>query len=339
MRDEGNKQPRRSAMPSLYEFVEGILGGDRVLLSRAITLVESSRVEHDTLAQQLLEQLHSHCGRTLRIGITGAPGVGKSCLIDALGNYLLDRETNRLAVLAVDPTSAISGGSILADKTRMQRLVTKDRAFIRPSPSSGHLGGVAHRTREAMMLCEAAGYSIVIVETVGVGQSEFAVRAMVDFFLFLSAAGAGDELQGIKRGIIELADTIVITKADGDNVTHAAQAQRAFENALQFISSPTENWQVPVQVCSAINNDGIEELWKTIERQHNSTKDSSAFHRRRQQQAVDWMHTLIKDRIQRFMNRDPNVSKLLKSLEQSVRAGTLTSRAAAQELCNAAGWW
>jgi LAO/AO transport system kinase len=338
MRDEGNKQPRRSAMPSLYEFVEGILGGDRVLLSRAITLVESSRVEHDTLAQQLLEQLHSHCGRTLRIGITGAPGVGKSCLIDALGNYLLDRETNRLAVLAVDPTSAISGGSILADKTRMQRLVTKEGAFIRPSPSSGHLGGVAHRTREAMMLCEAAGYNIVIVETVGVGQSEFAVRAMVDFFLFLSAADAGDELQGIKRGIIELADAIVITKADGDNVTHAAQAQRAFENALQFISSPTENWQVPVQVCSAIDNDGIEELWQTIERQHNSTKDSGALHRRRQQQAVDWMHTLIKDRIQRFMNRDPNVSKLLKSLEQSVRAGTLTSRAAAQELCNAAGW-
>jgi LAO/AO transport system kinase len=254
-------QARRRRRPELGidDHVEGILAGDRVILGRTITLIESLKPEHNDMALAVMERILPHTGKSIRIGITGVPGVGKSTFIEALGT-LLTREGHRLAVLAIDPSSSISGGSIMGDKTRMEKLSADAHAFIRPSPSAGSLGGVARKTREAMLICEAAGFDVVLIETVGVGQSETLVHSMVDFFLLLMLAGAGDMLQGIKRGIMELADAVAITKADGDNLLASRRARHEYETALHYLTPSVPGWHPPVQTCSALTGEGIQEV-------------------------------------------------------------------------------
>ena len=322
--------------PSLDEYVDGVLGGDRAMLARAITLVESSAPAHAPLAARLLERVLPHSGGALRVGITGAPGVGKSCLIERLGGHLTGRG-RRVAVLAVDPSSSISGGSILGDKTRMVHLSRDPAAFIRPSPSSGSLGGVARSTREAMLLCEAAGFDVVLVETVGVGQSEITVRSMVDFFLLLMLAGAGDELQGLKKGVIELSDALVVTKADSDNVQQAERARAEYARALTFLSPVTRGWKVEALSCSSVTGVGIPELWALVERHQQQGQQSGTLQERRQAQALDWMHSLIARRLELDFYDNPAVTALRGELEQAVRQGQITPSAAATRLLEAAG--
>ena len=256
-----SRAPRRL---SPRQYVDGVLGGDRVVLARAITLVESELPEDRGLAADVLDGVLPHSGRARRVGITGVPGVGKSTFIDTLGMHLVRDRGERVAVLTVDPSSPVSGGSILGDKTRMERLAMEDRAFIRPSPARGHLGGVARRTRETVLLCEGAGFENVLVETVGVGQSETAVRSMTDFFLLLMLAGAGDALQGIKRGIIEMADAMAVTKADGDNVAAAERARHEYASALHLFPASPDGWAPVVVTCSALTGAGIAELWAAV---------------------------------------------------------------------------
>jgi LAO/AO transport system kinase len=327
----------RSARPRRLtedEYVSGILEGNRTVLARAITLVESRAPSDEELAQKVLERILPHAGRSLRIGISGVPGVGKSSLIEVLGKQLLS-EGKRVAVLAVDPSSPISRGSILGDKTRMPLLAQDPRAFIRPSPSSGSLGGVARATREAMLIVEAANFDVILVETVGVGQSESAVRSMVDFFLLLMLAGAGDELQGIKRGLIELADTLAITKVDGDNLVRARRAQRDYVQALQYLAPASEDWRVEVVSCSAITAAGIEELWRIIQRFFNEGSASGSIQRRRAAQSLDWLHALVAEELQRRFYAHPVIQQLLPELEERVRSGELPPGAAVLRLMSA----
>ena len=313
------------------DLVEGILSGDRVRLSRAITLVESTRPEHQAQAQDIIQACLPHTGRSLRLGITGVPGVGKSTFIESLGTRLTDAG-HRLAVLAVDPSSTRSKGSILGDKTRMAALAADPQAFIRPSPSAGSLGGVARATRETMMLCEAAGYDIVFVETVGVGQSEVAVHAMVDFFLLLALPGAGDELQGIKRGIIEMADTVVVNKADGGNVDRARQARAAYRNALNLFPVPASGRRPPVLLCSAETGAGIDAVWETITEHIEHVKQTGFFDQHRRDQARHWMHQTIEQRLRDDFLADDQVQSALPEIERAVLDGALSSFAAAQQL-------
>lgn len=327
----------RQRLLSIDEYVDGVLGGDRSVLARAITLVESSAGAHAPLAAEVLERLLPHSGGALRVGVTGAPGVGKSCLIEALGGHLTGELDRRVAVLAIDPSSSVTGGSILGDKTRMTRLSRDPRAFIRPSPSAGSLGGVARKTREAMLLCEAAGFDVVLVETVGVGQSEITVRSMVDFFLLLILAGAGDELQGIKKGVIELCDTLVITKADGDNLQQAERARAEYARALGFLAPITEGWRVDALTCSSRSGSGVPELWQLIERHERHSRDSGFLERRRRRQALDWMRSLIAGRLERDFYRDPQVRTLRSEVEQALEQGRLAPSAAALRLLRAAG--
>jgi LAO/AO transport system kinase len=321
----------RQRMASLEQYADGVLAGDRAMLGRAITLIESAKGEHAGLAQALLQRLLPHTGKAHRIGITGVPGVGKSTAIDQLGMNLVEAG-HRIAVLAVDPTSTRSGGSILGDKTRMARLAQSRAAFIRPSPTSGTLGGVARKTREAMTLVEAAGFDLVIVETVGVGQSEVAVAGMVDFFLVLLLAGGGDDLQGIKRGIIEIADMIAVTKADGDNVARAKRAKAVYQGALAILSPTSPNWVAPVLTISAGENRGLDELWARIVEHKERMTASGEFGARRGAQAVAWMHDLLQERLLAALEGDAATARRMAELEGEVRTGLRTPVLAVEEL-------
>lgn len=308
---------------ALSELAKRIRAHDRAALARAITLVESTKREHRARAQALLQELLPDTGKAHRVGITGVPGVGKSTAIDQLGMNLIDAG-HRVAVLAVDPTSRRTGGSILGDKTRMSRLSGSEQAFIRPSPTSGTLGGVARRTRETMLLVEAAGYDVVIVETVGVGQSETAVAEMVDFFLVLLLAGGGDDLQGIKKGIIEIADMIVINKADGDNIKRATRSAAEYQGALNLLTPVSPSWSPPVLTCSAIDNRGLDVLWQKVEEHKRIMESTGAFLARRQTQAVTWMHDMLADRLMDEVRGRPEIVARLGQLEAEVRLGRLT---------------
>ena len=312
--------------------MDGVRAGDRTVLARAITLVESTLPADEELATAVIEALLPHSGGSHRLGITGVPGVGKSTFIDALGMHLVRDGGARVAVLSVDPSSVVSGGSILGDKTRMERLAADERAFIRPSASGGHVGGVAPRTREAILLCEAAGYTNVFVETVGVGQSETAVRSMTDFFLLLAPAGAGDELQGIKRGILEVADAVAITKADGDNLPRARRAQAEHASALRLFPAHADGWRPRVVTCSALTGDGIAEIWRMVREHADAMRQGGHFEARRRAQALDWMHDLIAMEVQRRFRSDPAVAERLARAEREVGAGRMSARAAAREV-------
>jgi LAO/AO transport system kinase len=335
MIDLKNNTPQKSAAPRrlpLEQYVDGVLQGDRMILARAITIIESDLPSDGELAAQLLDQLLPHAGRSRRVGITGVPGVGKSTFIDALGMHLIRDHGETVAVLSVDPSSPISGGSILGDKTRMERLAIEERAFIRPSPSRGHLGGVARRTRETMLLCEAAGYHSILVETVGVGQSETAVRSMTDFFLLLMLAGAGDELQGMKRGIIEMLDGMAITKSDGDNKGKAERARIEYSHALHLFPASADGWAQPVLTCSSLTAEGIAEVWQMV-LDHRALMEANGFlAQRRSRQALEWMNELLMLGLEESFRTDPNVSSRLPLLKEEVRNGSSTPFAASREL-------
>jgi LAO/AO transport system kinase len=314
-------------------YIDGILAGDRVILSRAITVVESRLAEDKLLAQAILNGILPQTGRSLRIGITGIPGVGKSTFIEALGIYLTSIN-KKLAVLAVDPTSSKSAGSILGDKTRMEELVKDPLAFIRPSATGLSLGGVARNTREAMLLCEAAGYEVILIETVGVGQSEIFVKGMTDFFLLLALPGAGDELQGIKKGIVEMADAVVVNKADGLFADEAAQAAATFENALHLAQAGESGVAVKVLTCSALENRGIPEVWETVQQYVATTVKNGFFSKNRAAQQVDWMHELVRQKLEDLFYQNKEVKKQLPGIEEEVGAGKMLPAEAAQLLLN-----
>ena len=318
---------------SVDDYVEGVLTSDRAILGRAITLVESNSLAHMELAQEVLKQLLPFTGKSIRIGITGVPGVGKSTFIESLGCYLLGLG-HKLAVLAVDPSSSITGGSILGDKTRMENLCRDTRCFIRPSPTGGALGGVARKSRETMLVCEAAGFDVILVETVGVGQSEITVRSMVDFFLLLMLAGAGDELQGIKKGIIELADAVLITKADGDNKIPAEVAGSGYERAMHYTQPATEGWKPPVFTCSAVSGKGIKESWSTIQRFRSQTVESGIFDSRRKSQTLEWIYEMVDEHMRTLFFNHPGVAGAIPETERSVFNGSLPPTAAATRLIN-----
>jgi len=313
-------------------YVEGILSGNRTLLSKAITLVESSLSKHQTIAQEIITACLPYAGNSVRVGITGVPGVGKSTFIESLGKYLTSIE-HKVAVLAIDPSSRRSKGSILGDKTRMEDLANDPNAFIRPSASAGSLGGVAQKTRETIILCEAAGFDCIFVETVGVGQSETAVHSMVDFFLLLMLAGAGDELQGIKRGIMEMADAIVINKADGSNKNKAELAQREYKNALHLFPATASGWEVPVETCSAIENRGIDKVWGIVERYRKSmTEESDFFAHKRKEQTVQTMYDSINRQLNSGFYNDKSVKNAIEKTEKDVLSGKLSAYQAAGNL-------
>ncbi len=320
---------RRRLTPEAY--AEGVRAGDRLVLSRAITLIESRLPTDAALAQQVLEQLMPHVGQSVRVGITGVPGVGKSSFIEVLGRHLTG-QGKRLAVLTVDPTSSRSQGSIMGDKTRMEQLAQDPLAYIRPSPAGEALGGVTHRTRETLLLCEAAGYEVVFIETVGVGQSETAVRSMTDFFLLLMLAGAGDELQGIKRGIMEMADGIAITKADGANAGRARLARLEYQNALHLFPPPESGWQPQVLTTSAQQPAGIAETWQMIESFVQTTRANGWLMRHRQAQNRTWMHDTIRDHLLRRFYDDARIRPWRQDLEAAVAAGEVPAIRAATEL-------
>jgi len=311
--------------------VQGVLSGDRAILGRAITLVESTRPADQELAEQILEACLPHTGNSIRVGITGIPGAGKSTLIEVLGMLLIREHSKTVAVLAVDPSSQISGGSILGDKTRMASLAASDKAFIRPSPSRGSLGGVAQRTREAMLLCEAAGYGTIIVETVGVGQSEVAVHDMVDFFLLLMLPGAGDELQGMKRGVMELADLVAINKADV-NPAAAARARTEAENALHYFPALPTGWTARAVTCSALSGQGIAELWNDVLEHQKRTLGNGSFTRVRREQAIKWMNDIIQQGLANHFRSHAATRAGLVGLEKDVMEGRTTSFRAARTL-------
>jgi LAO/AO transport system kinase len=316
------KQKRRR-QPSVHEFLDGILSGNRTLLSQAITLTESSLPHHMELAQEVIEKCLPWSGQSLRVGITGVPGVGKSTFIESLGMHLV-RNNRKLAVLAIDPSSERSKGSILGDKTRMEELSAETGAFIRPSPSAGSLGGVARKTRETIILCEAAGYDTIFIETVGVGQSETAVHSMVDFFLLLMLAGAGDELQGIKRGIMEMADAITITKADGENVTRAERAKSEYANAIHLFPPTDSGWIPRVMTCSARTNTGIQEIWDTILEYKTLTAENGYFEKKRLEQSRYWMYETINQNLKDSFYHDRRIQKMLEQQESRVLTGETT---------------
>ena len=322
--------PLRKKM-SVEEYVEGVKKGDRMILAKAITLIESNAPKDFDKAQRVLQALLPRTGHSLRIGITGVPGAGKSTFIEAFGQ-LLCQQGYKVAVLAVDPTSSITGGSILGDKTRMQKLSREPNCFIRPSPSGGTLGGVARKSRETMMLCEAAGCDVILVETVGVGQSETTVRSMVDFFMLVVLTGAGDDLQGIKKGIMELADAIVVNKADGDNLERAKVTQGEYERMVEFIRPATEGWKTHAYRCSALQKTGLLELWAVMREFEKVTKQSGVFENRRQRQIIAWVKTMIDEHLHNLFYEDPVIKGRLPEVRAAVLAGVVSPSQAVAEL-------
>lgn len=313
------------------EFVEGILKGDRTILSQAVTLVESANYEHQLIAQEVIEKCLPHSGKSIRVGITGVPGAGKSTSIDTFGMHLIG-SGKKLAVLAIDPSSERSKGSILGDKTRMEQLAIQENAFIRPSPSAGSLGGVARKTRETIILCEAAGFDTVFVETVGVGQSETAVHSMVDFFMLLQVPGTGDELQGIKRGIMEMADGIVINKADGNNIDKAKLAQGQFRNALHLFPATDSGWKPQVLTYSGYYGTGIAEIWEMVYQYINFTKENGYFDFKRNEQSKYWMYESINEQLRESFYRNPEIQKMLTEKEHKVLNAEISSFVAAKQM-------
>ena len=321
---------------AIDDLTAGVLAGDRAALGRAITLVESHRSEHRERAQELLTRLLPDTGKAHRIGVTGVPGVGKSTFLDALGTRLTERD-HRVAVLAVDPSSTVTGGSILGDKTRMERLASDPKAFIRPSPSGGSLGGVARKTRETMLLCEAAGYDVVFVETVGVGQSEIVVAGMVDCVLLLLLPNAGDELQGIKRGILERVDVLAVNKADGERVDAARQARQQYLSALKLLRPSSPGWRPPVVAVSARDGDGLGDLWSQIETHRSQMAESGELDGRRRRQRLEWLRSLVEEEVLAAFRQSPGVARCLPEIEQRVEAGEVTPAVAAARLLAAWG--
>ncbi len=324
---------KKRKLPTVNEFFDGIRKGDIRLLSQAVTLVESARPDHQKLAQQIIEKCLPYAGNSLRLGITGVPGAGKSTLIEALGMHIIN-QGGKLAVLAIDPSSERSKGSILGDKTRMEELSAEQNAYIRPSPSAGSLGGVARKTRETIILCEAAGFDTIFIETVGVGQSETAVHSMVDFFLLIMLAGAGDELQGIKRGIMEMADAIAINKADGNNIKKATMAQAEYTSALHLFPPTKSGWIPEVKTCSALKKTGISDLWDMVLKYADMTKENGYFGKRRSEQSKYWMFESINEALQSNFYHNKDITKAIEVLEEKVTNEETSSFAAAQELLN-----
>ena len=322
-----------SAPREARDYVQGVLAGNRTALGRAITLVESNAPRHAPLAEEVVRDLLPYSGNSIRVGITGVPGVGKSTFIEALGCQLCDRG-KRVAVLAVDPSSTRSHGSILGDKTRMEELARHPNCFIRPSPSGGTLGGVTRKSRESIVVCEAAGYDVVLVETVGVGQSETTVRSMVDFFLVLLLAGAGDELQGIKKGIIELADALVITKADGANQARAEATKVEFARVLHFLTSPTPAWHPEVRTCSSVDGVGIGEVWEMIERFQQTAISNGFFQEHRRAQTLDWMRDMLEQELWNAFIHNPATVARWPEVERAVRNGAISPAVGVKQLLN-----
>lgn len=325
------KKPKRRQF-SVGEYVEGIVKGDVTVLSQAVTLVESVKPEHQTIAQEVIEKCLPYSGNSVRIGISGVPGAGKSTSIDVFGLHVLEKKGGKLAVLAIDPSSERSKGSILGDKTRMEKLSVHPKSFIRPSPSAGSLGGVARKTRETIILCEAAGFDKIFVETVGVGQSETAVHSMVDFFLLIQLAGTGDELQGIKRGIMEMADGIIINKADGNNIEKAKLAAAHFRNALHLFPAPESGWTPQVLTYSGFYGIGIEEIWDMVFRYIDFVKANGYFEHRRNEQSKYWMYETINEHLRNSFYNNPDIASMLLEKEREVLEGRTTSFTAARKL-------
>lgn len=323
--------PKRKPQLTAEEYADGIVGGNRTLLSQAITLIESTLPKHEELAQSVLEMCLPHTGKSVRIGITGVPGVGKSTFIEAFGKYLTNGG-HKVAVLAIDPSSQRSKGSILGDKTRMEELSQDLNAFIRPSPSAGSLGGVARKTRETVLLCEAAGFDVIIIETVGVGQSETAVHSMVDFFLLLMLSGAGDELQGIKRGIMEMADAILINKADGDNKQRALLAKAEYQNALHLFPPTESGWYPKAETCSAYTREGIDKVWGMIDEYLMMVKENGYFHKRRKYQARRIMIETIENELLEHFYQTKGVQKAIADYGKAIEADQISSYVAAHRL-------
>jgi GTPase len=326
----------RPATPDLSDLGRGIRARERAVIARAITLIESRRSDHQKAARRLVQELLPLTGKAIRVGITGAPGVGKSTTIDALGTFLTGKG-HKLAVLAVDPSSTRSGGSILADKTRMPRLSSDADAFVRPSPSSGTLGGVAAKTRESMLICEAAGYDVVLVETIGTGQSETIVADMTDFFLVLMLPGAGDELQGLKKGVIEIADMLAINKADGDNIKRAQAAAAEYRAALHILNPRSQTWSPPVVTYSALTGAGIAELWDSILDHRQRMTNSGELDARRRDQQVKWMWAMLEERVLADLKSNPAVRAKLPRIEAAVAAGRMSPAIAVEEIASLLG--
>ena len=322
---------QRTELPPPEELLTALKAGDRSALSRAITLVESDLERHREQANRLVDAAGGSAGHSIRIGITGSPGVGKSSFIEALGRWLIERG-HRVAVLAIDPSSPVSHGSILGDKTRMQELSRLPGAFVRPSPAGSELGGVARRTRETMLLCEAAGYDVILVETVGVGQSETTVRSLVDCFLLLLLPGAGDELQGIKRGIVEMADLVAINKADGDRLRLAKETKRAYRDSLHLFPAAASTWTPRVLLCSALEGTGLEEVWQNISDYRKMTEENGFFARQRQEQNIHWLRRTLDDRLRRLFTDDEQSREALTRYEAAVRDGSISPFSAAERL-------
>ncbi|RFU64224.1 methylmalonyl Co-A mutase-associated GTPase MeaB [Peribacillus saganii] len=331
--ESGRFIKKNQSVTDIAKLREGLLKGERAMLARSITLVESNAVRHFGQAQSLLQSIMNETGKSVRIGVSGVPGAGKSTFIEAFGTFLCSLG-HKVAVLAIDPSSSIGGGSILGDKTRMEELAKNPLAFIRPSPSEGTLGGVHRKTRETMLLCEAAGFDVVIIETVGVGQSEAIVRGMVDFFMLLVLTGAGDELQGMKKGILELTDVIVVNKADGDNKRLAMKTKQEYNQILHFLQPATKGWSSRAITCSSITKEGIDMTWNIIQEFRKITNETGVFQLRRRLQQKEWMHTLIDEQLQKMFYRNENVQLLLPELENRVMSGKETVSNAVTQVFN-----
>jgi LAO/AO transport system kinase len=312
-------------------FIKGVLERNRRIIAKTITLIESSLSVHQELAKMIIDSLLPYGGKSIRLGITGVPGVGKSTFIESFGMDLINKG-HLVGVLAVDPSSKKSGGSVMGDKTRMEKLSVQEQAFIRPSPSSGTLGGVARKTKETMIVCEAAGFDVIIVETVGVGQSEMAVASMVDFFLVLMLSGAGDELQGIKKGVLELADAIAINKADGDNIKKAKEARKEYETALGLLYQPSPVWSPPVLTCSALTMEGLDEIWQIILKHRKKLMAAGEFEEKRRKQTTDWMWSMVEEGLRDYFYNNPNIKKVLPKITEEVERGKTSPTVAASEL-------
>lgn len=312
-------------------YIEGVLSGDRVKIARTITLIESTLPAHQKLAGEIINNLLPHTGKAARLGITGVPGAGKSTFIERFGTMLTSLGL-QIAVLAIDPSSRRSGGSILGDKTRMEKLAVNEMAFIRPSPSGGTLGGVAGKTRETMLVCEAAGFDVILIETVGVGQSETTVASMVDFFLVLMIAGAGDELQGIKKGVLEVADAIVINKADGDNVHRAEMARKEYQAALHLLMPSSPNWTVPVLTCSSLEGYGISEIWEKISQHQKIVKESGEFVQMRKQQTLDWFTFLLEEGLKNWFYNESEIKNRIPTTMENLSKDTISPTSAVAQL-------